>query len=575
MAVDSNNNLYEGELWLGNDSMYITSDAGQTWTSSPFSHDVGTDREWILYNPKDNALYGWYDGLKAGLETIRAPLDTPTGSNTALLAPEERIAVPFVCAAVVCAHVADEVNGVPVIEGSESPGIPAVDPKSGTVYFPFGYQVAGKGIGIAETTDGINFTYQYVNGAGHGSLGDVDNDFPVAAVDGNGTLYVAWVEDKPAQGHDYHVYVASSKDQGATWVGPTDVSGGISNTAVFPTMAAGAGGRVVIGWYGSSTAGDSNDVNERSNLHPNGMKDASWDVYVAESVNADSASPSFDQVELLDPNFHTGTISTQGLGGAADRSLLDFFTIGVDNKTGNAVLTYTRDKGAGTAIMFAKQNGGCNLLSDAPCPTAGPSPTPSPSDVIQATTVDLTDAVPTSAQYSDQLPLVAELRDASGSAIGGQTVTFNLIAGDQVVRQASATTDPYGIASTSLGLDVHPGEYSLSVAYSGVSNTYTSSQDSQVLDVLRKDTTTSASLQGKGSKETISARLTRAYDSTGGIEGGVLSLYADGSYVGDATTDGSGRATFDVPPGSRSKKTVFEVRYPGNEYYGASSGQAS
>ncbi|MEA2476935.1 MAG: hypothetical protein QOC87_1134, partial [Actinomycetota bacterium] len=374
MAVDSHDNLYEGELYLANDSMFISPDEGQTWTSSSFSHDVGTDREWLVYNPKDDALYGWYDGLKAGLETIRAPLNTAAGNKTALLAPQERIAVPVqpTCASLVCAgHVnssqLDQVNGVPILNETESPGIPAVDPQSGTVYFPFGYQVAGKGIGIAETTDGLNFTYQYVSGAGHGAVGDVDNDFPVAAVDTAGTLYIAWVEDKSGNDNAYHVYLSSSKDKGATWNGPTDVSGAISKTAVFPTMAAGADGRVVVGWYGTDVAGNNNDVNV--------MKDASWNVYVAESTNAASANPTFDQVENVDPNFHTGTVSTGGLGGSADRSLLDFFTVGIDNKSGNADLTYTRDKGAGTAIMFAKQNGGCNMLTTDPC-AAAPSPTP-------------------------------------------------------------------------------------------------------------------------------------------------------------------------------------------------------
>ncbi|MFN2595423.1 MAG: sialidase family protein, partial [Actinomycetota bacterium] len=424
MAVDGNNTLYEGDLWLGNDSMFITSDQGKTWTSTPVSHDVVDDREWVVYNQKDDALYGWYDGSKGGLEVIRAPLNTPLGSKAGLFAPQETVAVPArpVCVVVVCLNVStnaipNEANGVPIIERQESPGIPAVDPISGTVYFPFGYQVPGKGVGIAETTDGLNFTYDYVPGAGHGAIEDVDNDFPVAAVDSAGTLYIAWVEDKGTPTNPaFHLYF-SSKKQGGNWVGPTDVSGAISKTAVFPTMAAGADGRVVLGWYGTDVAGNNNDENALGN--------ASWNVYVAESTNASSAAPTFDQLENVDPNFHTGTISTGGLGGTADRSLLDFFTVGIDNESGNADVTYTRDKGEGTAIMFAKQNGGCDMLTTDPCAapspspssSSAPSPSSSPSPTAQGTTLTFTSNVPASGQFTDQVPLGAQLKDSSGNPL--------------------------------------------------------------------------------------------------------------------------------------------------------------
>ena len=122
---------------------------------------------------------------------------------------------------------------------------------------------------------------------------------------------------------------------------------------------------------------------------------------------------------------------------------------------------------------------------------------------------------------------------------------------------------------------MRPGSYSLAAAYSGTSDKYKSSDDSQPLSVLKKDTATSASAGGSGSKKTVSARLTNANDATTGIAGVVLSLYADGSYVGDATTDASGAAAFDVPAGARGKKTVYEVRFAGNDYYGSCSAQAS
>ncbi|MDQ3879437.1 MAG: glycoside hydrolase [Actinomycetota bacterium] len=344
MAVDKRGTLFEGDLWLGNDSIYITEDKGKTWTWSPASHDAASDREWLVYNPTDDALYGWYDGLKAGLEVIRAPLDTTAGNKTALLAPQETVAVP---AGHGCVDgCPDEVNGVPILYDTESPGVPSVGP-DGTVYFPFGYQVAGKGIGIAETTDGQNFTYRYVKGAGHGHAGDVDSDFPVSAVDKAGHLYVAWSEKKKsANNSEFTIYFAESSDKGKTWTHPLPVSSAVSKTAIFPTIAAGDNGRVAIGWYGTTQKGNPNKMG----------KHVSWDVYIATTDNAAAKSARF-QLSNVDRDFHTGAICTGGLGCPGDsRKLLDFFMVGIDNKNGGAMAVYTRDFGdGGTEIAFVHQ----------------------------------------------------------------------------------------------------------------------------------------------------------------------------------------------------------------------------
>ncbi|MFN2594848.1 MAG: hypothetical protein ABR579_08180, partial [Actinomycetota bacterium] len=345
MAVDKRGTLFEGDLWLGNDSIYITEDKGKSWTWSPASHDAASDREWLVYNPKDDALYGWYDGLKAGMEVIRAELDTAAGDKTALLAPQETVAVPADqgCPSSSCP---DEANGVPILHGTESPGVPSVGP-DGTVYFPFGYQVAGKGIGIAETTDGVNFTYRYVKGAGHGNAGDVDSDFPVSAVDKAGHLYVAWSEKKKgANNSEYTIYFAESSDKGKTWTDPTPISSSVSKTAIFPTIAAGADGHVAIGWYGTTHKGNANKM----------KKDVPWDVYIATSSDAASAKPHFRPTNV-DANFHHGAICTGGLGCPGDsRKLLDFFMVGIDNKNGGAMGVYTRDFGeTGTEIAFVHQ----------------------------------------------------------------------------------------------------------------------------------------------------------------------------------------------------------------------------
>lgn len=53
-------------------------------------------------------------------------------------------------------------------------------------------------------------------------------------------------------------------------------------------------------------------------------------VYVAEAVNGHDTSPAFTQSVATDHVIHSGTISTGGLTGNADRSLGDFFQIAID-----------------------------------------------------------------------------------------------------------------------------------------------------------------------------------------------------------------------------------------------------
>jgi hypothetical protein len=360
LAVDKRGTVYEGELWLGSDSIYISTDvaskgADATWDWSPASHDLVADREWFAYEPKEDALYGYYDGFK-GLMVAKAPLNTPLGSNAARFFPEEKIIVPECAAAVAvnCPNVpVDEVAGTPVIHQATSPGRPSVSPVDGTVYFPFPYQVAGKGIGIAYTEDGgSSYKYSYVAGAGHGDFGDTGNDFPVSAVGSDGRLYVAWVEDK---GDGYNLYLASSADKGATWTTPLELSKGVSSTAVFPNVVAGAPGQVAVSWYGTSASGD-----------PNGVPgSASWDVYATEVTDI-AGTPAITN-GVVQHGFHKGPICTHGTGCTGNsRNLLDFFDMQLDGQ-GRLGIVYTRDQSTNadlTEIAYSHQDTGCLLPSD-------------------------------------------------------------------------------------------------------------------------------------------------------------------------------------------------------------------
>jgi hypothetical protein len=361
LMVDKRGTVYFGDLWLGNDSLYISADQGKTWTWSPLSHNVGSDREWLTYSTAQDTLYGVYDDLFHGIDVIQAPLNTPAGANAALMAPFERtlFAEWDDCPGALAgpcqqkpSQVPDQLpDGTPLLAGTISPARPSVAP-DGTVYMFASYQVAGKGIAVAvgtpDPTTGIaGWTYHYVTGAGHGVFGDTHYNAQASAVDAAGNAYIAWVEQKsPASG--FQVYLSYSTDKGASWTGPIEVSRGVSKTAVFPVLAAGAAGRIAVGWYGSSAKGN-----------PNTLKD-NWTVYAAQSINVLSPHRSFTAT-VVQPNFHTGNICTGGTNCTGKgRALLDFFSMQIDSR-GATLIVYTRDQGSGTQLAFSRQTSGCSL----------------------------------------------------------------------------------------------------------------------------------------------------------------------------------------------------------------------
>jgi hypothetical protein len=96
-------------------------------------------------------------------------------------------------------------------------------------------------------------------------------------------------------------------------------------TNVFPTIDLVSPGQVDIAYYGTTSAGDPNDVS------------GTWSVYLAKSTNALTAAPSFSP-QLVVPGIHTGPIESSNE--SSDRSLLDFFQLAVD-PAGKANIVYT------------------------------------------------------------------------------------------------------------------------------------------------------------------------------------------------------------------------------------------
>ncbi len=188
------------------------------------------------------------------------------------------------------------------------------------------------GLPVFTFTDAKVFT----GPAGAQNQGAV-NLFPALAADDLGFVYAVWSDNSK-------ILFSSSSDQGTTWKVPIQVNQTptVGNANVFPWIAADANGHVGIVWFGDDRPGNSNDRTTLEPGHPASQGAACntgttcmttwalWNVYYAESVNANSATPVFTQSVISDHVIHRGTISTGGLGGGADRSLADLFQIAFD-----------------------------------------------------------------------------------------------------------------------------------------------------------------------------------------------------------------------------------------------------
>lgn len=203
--------------------------------------------------------------------------------------------------------------------------------------------------------------------------GVVDKAFPVIAVDRTGGLYATWAsaptsangQTAPAQ-----IYLSSSGDGGLTWSTPVKINNPTDQvTNIFPWITAGDKGRVDVAWYAShdSTGSVPYDSDSLSTGH--------WDVFLAQSTTAATLAPAFSISKVSDHFVKYGSISTGGLGGAADRSLGDYLQV-THGSQGEALVSYVDDTSQG---RNADSTGTGQTVSEAAGPTviakqiAGPS----------------------------------------------------------------------------------------------------------------------------------------------------------------------------------------------------------
>jgi hypothetical protein len=210
-----------------------------------------------------------------------------------------------------------------------------------------------------------------LDSAGNSTIND-GQDFAPIAIDSAGNLYVTWAQSPVDASGNVNgpttIYLASSTNGGTTWTKPIAVSTHVSGlkTNVFPWVAAGSAGRIDIVWYGTPTLGSCPGQPCGA-----GFIDGSWNVYMAQSLNATSASPSFTTTKVSEYPAHYGQICEFGIActTGGDRGLADFLQVQTD-PSGAADVVWADGanddfNGGETSalIAYAQQIGGASLFS--------------------------------------------------------------------------------------------------------------------------------------------------------------------------------------------------------------------
>jgi hypothetical protein len=332
LAVDREGRLFWAGLHAANPHVpiQVSHDDGLSW-SKPFdaSPDNSTDREWVNVARDGTVYVTWReagnstgpDGLGRNDGAVKMRVSRDHGGNwsgTTTVAPDFPLDGPTAI---------DNDRGLLYV--------PTMPLNEGTLRV---YRSLDQGATwLSSPVPSRNETgpVTQTQGSLRGFI------FPVAAVDAAGTAYVAWAEDAslaadvPSQAGKLaavpHVYLAVSRDQGATWSEPRMVSPP-DRAAMMPAMVAGDAGQVALAWYESVAPLPSESVPD------------AWHVAYAQSAQADAPDGKFVESLVTPDVIHVGTMCTNGLlclaGG--DRSRGDFFEMTLDAR-GLPVVAWVKD----------------------------------------------------------------------------------------------------------------------------------------------------------------------------------------------------------------------------------------
>jgi hypothetical protein len=174
--------------------------------------------------------------------------------------------------------------------------------------------------------------------------------FPWGSIDRAGTLYVVYNSTKGAKSDNYHQYYVYSKDHGKTWSKPVklDRLGINTGAAIYATSDAAGKGQLAVGWY--QTGNGTPSSTDRNVL---------WTPHVAQIRDADTAHPKVVEQALTALPNHRGGVCLEGIlcgigPGSSDRSLLDFFQVKINPRSGLMGVAYADNGGARPGYRYGE-----------------------------------------------------------------------------------------------------------------------------------------------------------------------------------------------------------------------------
>lgn len=192
-----------------------------------------------------------------------------------------------------------------------------------------------------------------------------------------------------------------------------------------------------------------------------------------------------------------------------------------------------------------------------------------------ATTLTLTPASATTADYHDGVTVAAEVATAAGTPLAGQSVVFAL--NDATADTCSATTNGSGVASCTLTPTSAAGSYTLSASYGGAP-ALDSSAASTPFSVTTEEATlayTGPVVIANGRPATLSATLKEdGTTATSPSEGATFTLGSGlGAQTCSATTNASGVASCTIASVSQPLGEAGTVRvdFAGDGFYSGPS----
>lgn len=333
-AIDKAGQVYVSEINLANVAVSKSSDKGQTYTLQNFFGQTVSDRQWHEADEKD-VLY--LVGNELGGGTF--PSD-PVGNSGHYLHKS----------------VDGGMNFTPGVLDAGGLGDIQVDKRDGALFEAHynGTQldmVAFYKIRKDDFTPTQSIVAKDVRMISH---------WPSLDIDAQGNIYITWDEGGTG-GRPAGVYYSYSTDRGKTWAAPIRVDTN-KNTDIWPWLAVGDQGKVVVAWIGADTELPDHNA-ETTGTH-------GWNIFMAQTLNglgcSGSKVPGFKVVQATTEAIHTGTICQGGTACQAmaiDRRLGDYFTVEID-KNGHAWAGYsdTREGGGIALPGIVRQIEGPTLL---------------------------------------------------------------------------------------------------------------------------------------------------------------------------------------------------------------------